>query len=59
MLTRSGKKYALEFQRHGEFAYLHDGKYMMREGIASYRFNGIDGLGMAEYGFHAGLYQVD
>jgi len=32
---------------------------MMREGIASYRFNGIDGLGMAEYGFHAGLYQVD
>jgi hypothetical protein len=32
---------------------------MMREGIATYKFNGIDGLGMAEYGFHADLYRVD
>jgi len=59
IIARSGKKHILEFHRHGEFAYLHDGKYMMREGIASYRFNGVDGLGMAEYGFHADLYRVD
>jgi len=57
--TRGGKKHTLEFQRHGEFPYLHDGKYMMREGIASYRFNGVDGLGMAEYGFHADLHRID
>jgi hypothetical protein len=59
ILTRSGRKYTLEFHRSGEFPYLHDGKYMMREGIATYKFNGIEGLGMAEYGFHADIYKVD
>ena len=56
--TRSGKKHLLEFHRSGEFPYLHDGKYMMKEGIATYKFNGNDGLGMAEYGFHADLYKI-
>lgn len=50
--TRSGKHHKLEFRRHGEFPYLHDGKYHMREGIGSYKFDGIDGLGMVEFGFH-------
>lgn len=58
IFTRGGKKHLLEFHRSGEFAYLHDGKYMMREGIATYKFNGSDGLGMAEYGFHADLYKI-
>jgi hypothetical protein len=56
--TRSGKTHQLEFFRHGEFPYLHDGKYMMREGIGSYKFNGVDGLGMVEFGFHADRYNV-
>ncbi len=56
--TRSGKTHRVEFTRHGEFPYLHDGKYMMREGIATYKFDGSDGLGMAEFGFHADLYKV-
>ena len=56
--TRSGKTHSLEFRRNGEFAYLHDGKYMMREGIATYKFNGTDGLGMAEFGFHADLHDL-
>jgi hypothetical protein len=55
---RSGKTHKLEFWRHGEFPYLHDGKYMMREGIGSYKFDGADGLGMVEFGFHADRYKL-
>ncbi len=58
ILTRSGKNHKLEFWRNGEFPYLHDGKYMMKEGIGSYKFNGVDGLGMVEFGFHADMYKV-
>ncbi len=54
--TRSGKTHKLEFWRHGEFPYLHDGKYMMKEGIGTYKFDGVDGLGMVEFGFHADKY---
>ncbi|MEI7980494.1 MAG: hypothetical protein WCI71_02505 [Bacteroidota bacterium] len=56
--TKSGKTHIMEFWRHGEFPYLHDGKYMMREGIGSYKFDGIDGVGMVEFGFHADRYKV-
>ncbi len=56
--TRSGKHHKLEFVRNGEFPYLHDGKYMMREGIARYLFDGSEGLGMAEFGFHADRYNI-
>ena len=54
--TRSGKTHTLEFRRHGEFPYLHDEKYMMREGIGTYKFDGSDGVGMVEFGFHKDLY---
>ena len=56
--TRSGKTHHMEFWRHGEFPYLHDGKYMMREGIGTYKFDGDDGVGMVEFGFHADKYKV-
>jgi len=56
--TRSGKSHKLEFWRNGEFPYLHDGKYMMKEGIGNYKFNGSEGLGMVEFGFHADKYTV-
>jgi hypothetical protein len=56
--TRSGNIHQLEFWRHGEFPYLHDGKYMMREGIGTYKFDSSDGVGMVEFGFHADKYQV-
>jgi hypothetical protein len=56
--TRSGKNHILEFWRHGEFPYLHDGKYMMREGIGTYKFDGCDGVGMVEFGFHADHYRI-
>jgi len=56
--TRGRKKHKLEFWRRGEFPYLHDGKYMMREGIGAYKFNGADGLGMVEFGFHADKYSL-
>jgi len=58
ILTRNGKKHKLEFWRNGEFPYLHDGKYMMREGIGTYKFDGIDGLGMVEFGFHSDNYPL-
>lgn len=58
VFTRSGRKHLIDFKRHGEFPYLHDGKYMMREGIATYKFDGVDGVGMAEYGFHKDKYQL-
>jgi len=54
--TRSGKTHIMEFWRHGEFPYLHDEKYMMREGIGTYKFDGSDGVGMVEFGFHKDLY---
>jgi hypothetical protein len=57
--TRNGKIHRLEFWRHGEFPYLHDNKYMMREGIGAYKFDGVDGLGMVEFGFHKDKYHVD
>jgi len=56
--TRSGKYHTMEFWRHGEFPYLHDGKYMMREGIGSYLFDGVPGLCMVEFGFHADKYKI-
>jgi len=56
--TRSGKTHRLEFWRNGEFPYLHDGKYMMKEGIGTYKFDGTDGLGMVEFGFHADKYDL-
>lgn len=56
--TRSGKLHKMEFWRHGEFPYLHDGKYMMREGIGTYKFDGSDGVGMVEFGFHADKYTI-
>ncbi len=55
--TRGGKTHQLEFWRKGEFPYLHDGKYMMKEGIGTYRFDGVDGIGMVEFGFHADRYK--
>jgi len=58
IFTRGGKIHKLEFRRNGEFPYLHDGKYMMREGIGTYRFNGVEGLGMVEFGFHADKYKI-
>lgn len=56
ILTRSGQSHRIEFWRNGEFPYLHDGKYHMREGIGRYKFDGSDGLGMVEFGFHADKY---
>lgn len=56
--TRNGNHHNLEFRRNGEFPYLHDHKYWMREGIGSYKFDGVDGLGMVEFGFHTDFYQI-
>jgi hypothetical protein len=58
LVTRSGKRHRIEFRRTGEFPYLHDGKYHMREGIGRYRFDGEDGLGMVEFGFHSDRYSL-
>lgn len=55
---RSGADHTVEFSRHGHFPYLMDGKYQMREGIGTYKFNGTDGLGMVEFGFHADKYLI-
>jgi hypothetical protein len=57
--TRGKKHHKLEFWRHGHFPYLMDGKYQMREGIGTYRFDGSEGLGMVEFGFHSDLYKID
>ncbi|MCK9219868.1 MAG: hypothetical protein M0P47_07450 [Bacteroidales bacterium] len=56
--TRSGKMHQVEFWRKGEFQYLHDEKYRMKEGIGSYKFDGVDGLGMVEFGFHKDRYPL-
>lgn len=55
---RSGAQHTVEFFRHGHFPYLMDGKYQMREGIGTYKFDGTDGLGMVEFGFHADKYVI-
>ncbi|HTX88672.1 MAG TPA: hypothetical protein VMC08_06775 [Bacteroidales bacterium] len=55
---RSGKTHRIEFRRNGHFPYLMDGKYMMREAIGTYKFDGTDGLGMVEFGFHADRYTL-
>ncbi len=59
ILTRSGRRHRMEFRRVGEFPYLHDGKYMMREGIGRYLFDGVNGLGMVEFGFHSDLHVIE
>ena len=56
---RSGAKHKVEFRRNGHFPYLMDGKYQMREAIGTYRFDGVDGLGMVEFGFHKDKYTID
>ena len=56
---RSGKKHKLEFWRNGHFPYMMDGKYHMKEAIGTYKFDGVDGLGMVEFGFHKDKYVVD
>jgi hypothetical protein len=55
---RSGKIHRIEFRRNGHFPYLMDGKYLMREAIGTYRFDGSEGLGMVEFGFHADHYKI-
>ena len=55
--TRNGKTHIMEFWRNGEFQYLHDEKYRMHEGIGTYKFDGVDGIGMVEFGFHADKYK--
>ncbi len=57
--TRSGQSYRLEFERKGHFPYLMDDVYWMLEGIGRYRFNGASGLGMIEFGFTKGKYEVE
>jgi hypothetical protein len=56
IITRSGKKHTIEFWRNGHFPYLMDDTYIMKEAIGTYRFDGIPGLGMVEFGFHKDLY---
>lgn len=56
---RSGAKHKIEFRRNGHFPYLMDGKYQMREAIGTYKFDGTDGLGMVEFGFHIDKYNID
>lgn len=56
MKTADGKKYYLEFQRHGIFPYLMDGVYHMHEAIGTYILNGDQGLGMVEFGFNKRVY---
>jgi len=57
--TRKGKSFKLEFERKGHFPYLMDDVYMMLEGIGEYRFNGVPGVGMIEFGFTKGKYEVE
>jgi len=56
--TRNGITHRLEFERKGHFPYLMDAAYQMLEGIGNYRFNGVPGLGMIEFGFSKGKYDV-
>ena len=56
--TRSGKNYSLEFERKGYFPYLMDGVYHMLEGIGAYKLNGVNGLGMIEFGFKKERYPI-
>lgn len=57
--TRNGIIHQLEFKRKGYFPYLMDDAYMMLEGIGNYRFNGVSGLGMIEFGFTKRKYEVE
>lgn len=56
--TKNGNSFKLEFERKGHFPYLMDDVYQMLEGIGNYRFNGQPGLGMIEFGFTRGKYDV-
>jgi len=56
---RSGKKHQLRFKRNGDFPYVMDKKYLMFEAIGTYHFDGVDGLGMVEFGFHADKYKIN
>jgi hypothetical protein len=58
LIMRSGKKHTLEFFRNGHFPYVMDEKYLMYEAIGTYKFDGSDGLGMVEFGFHSDKYKV-
>ncbi len=55
---RSGITHKIEFFRHGHFPYLMDQRYDMFEGIGTYKFDGINGLGMVEFGFSREKYNV-
>ncbi len=55
---KSGKTHRIDFHRNGHFPYTMDGKYQMREAIGTYKFDGTDGLGMVEFGFHNDLYRI-
>ncbi len=59
VVTRSGKKFKLEFERPGHFPYVMDNVYYMLEGIGRYRLNGVPGLGMIEFGFNKSRYNID
>jgi hypothetical protein len=59
IICRSGARHKVEFQRNGHFPYLMDGKYQMREAIGTYKFDGVAGLGMVEFGFHKDKYNID
>ena len=58
LIMRSGKKHNLQFLRNGDFPYVMDKKYLMFEAIGSYQFDGVDGLGMVEFGFHSDKYKI-
>ena len=55
---RSGKTHRIEFFRNGHFPYLMDDSYSMYEAIGSYKFDGVDGLGMVEFGFKRERYKI-
>jgi hypothetical protein len=53
----SGRNHRFEFIRNGHFPYVMDEKYLMFEAIGTYKFDGDDGLGMVEFGFHSDHYK--
>jgi len=59
LIMRSGKKHQIRFKRNGDFPYIMDKKYLMFEAIGTYQFDGVDGLGMVEFGFHADKYKIN
>ena len=58
LLMRSGRNHHLQFFRNGDFPYVMDKKYLMFEAIGRYKFDGVDGLGMVEFGFHSDKYKI-